>query len=135
MIEPEDPTRPKHSIDIKQQEMQQSCRNPVAEHVHGVDDIQRVIKKRKPLNAYVQRNNPSRSYETIERSVQVHRRRHNRHVPFHHSHRKRRCPTADIKPDTNRAGLPCPQNLIDTEIEPAVLAILTSTPTSFLPSL
>lgn len=52
--EPSGRTGPEHSVDVEHQEMKQSRRNPVAEDVHGVDDVKRFVEERKPpRNAYV----------------------------------------------------------------------------------
>lgn len=54
MVKPEQPTRPKHPIDVEKNEVQQIGRNPVTQNVHRMDDIQSVIEERQPLrNAYV----------------------------------------------------------------------------------
>ncbi|KAK4402402.1 hypothetical protein Sango_0980900 [Sesamum angolense] len=65
--------RPQHSIYIKYQEMQQLRRDPVAQNMHRVNNIESVIEERQPLrDAHVQRHHPSRCDKVVERSVQIH---------------------------------------------------------------
>lgn len=102
MVEPEHPSWSQHSVDVEHQEMEQRGRNPVAEDVHGVHDVQSVVEERQPLRyAHVQRHHPSRRYEIAEWPVQVHRCRHYRYVPLHHSHRECRRSATDVEPDSD----------------------------------
>ncbi|KAK2968030.1 hypothetical protein RJ640_003764 [Escallonia rubra] len=59
VVKPEQPTRPKHPIDVKKHEVQQCRRYPVTQHMHRVHNVQRVIEEGKSLrNAYVERHDP-----------------------------------------------------------------------------
>ena len=48
-VEPEDATRTEDAMDVEQDELQHVTGHPVAEDVHGVHDVQCVVKEREAL--------------------------------------------------------------------------------------
>lgn len=67
MIEPKQSPRPKHPVDIKHQEVQQHCWNPVTQNMHGMHDVQCVVKEWESLrNANVQRHELNGPFEFME---------------------------------------------------------------------
>ncbi|OAY66602.1 hypothetical protein ACMD2_18643 [Ananas comosus] len=95
---------------------------PSAQHVHRVHDVERAVVERQAVrDADVQRHEPPRRHEAVERPVEVHRGRHDRHAALPHARRERPRPAADVEPDAYRPRALHLQHAVDAEAEPAVV--------------
>ncbi|KAK4745120.1 hypothetical protein SAY87_011432 [Trapa incisa] len=102
MVEPQEPPGPQDPVDIVEGELEHGIGDPVAEHVHGVNDVQGVLEERQPLgDAHVQRYKTPRGDEVVEGSVQVHGRGDDGDIPLPHPGRKSPAAAAYVEPDAD----------------------------------
>ena len=85
-------------------------------------DVERVVEERKPVgDADVNRHEPSRRDEVIERPVKVHRARDDGDIALPHPSREGAGATADVEADSDRSRWFGPQDAVDPEVEIAVV--------------
>ena len=137
MVQPEQPAGPEHPVHVEQRELQRGRRDPAAEHVHGVHDVQRVVEEGQPRgDADVERHDPARGHEGAEGAVEVHGGGHHGDAVLAHAHGEGAGAAADVEPDADgpRRGRRR-EHLVDGEVE-RVLPLLVRgvEPTVALPA-
>ncbi|KAJ1271174.1 hypothetical protein BS78_06G108700, partial [Paspalum vaginatum] len=124
VVQPEDAAGPEHPVDVEERGLEHGVRHPVAEHVHGVHDVEHAVGEGEPLHERdLQRHEAPGGDEAVEGRVQVQRRGHHRHVALPHARREGAGAAADVQPDAHRAGGAGPQHAVDAEPGPAVVGL------------
>lgn len=101
-IKPKHSSGPQNPVDIIQYELQQLCRDPIAQDMHGMNNVQGIIKEWQPLrNSDIHGDNPSGSNEVVEGPIEVHGSCDNGHIPLPHSHGKSSSSAPNVQPNSN----------------------------------